>query len=83
MKIERNFRTSSIIDFQSDVGGWPELSSEEPALDTSGDGMPDSWKEEMGLDPEAKEPNGRDLSTAYDNVEVYINSLVENIIQNQ
>lgn len=72
-----------IIDTQSDVGGWPELSSEEPPLDTSGDGMPDSWKEEMGLDPAKNEANGRNLSTAYDDIEVYINSLVENITQNQ
>ncbi|TDN95426.1 hypothetical protein DET49_10121 [Salegentibacter sp. 24] len=72
-----------IIDTQTDVGGWPELLSKEPALDTSGDGMPDSWKEKMGLDPERNNANGRDLSTAYDNVEVYLNSLVENIIQNQ
>lgn len=72
-----------IIDSQSDVGGWPELSSEEPPLDTSGDGMPDEWKEEKGLDPEENNPNARDLSTAYDNVEVYINSLVKDITENQ
>ncbi len=72
-----------IIDTQNDVGGWPELTSEEPPVDTSDDGMPDSWKEEKGLDPEENEANGRDLSTAYDNVEVYINSLVNNITTDQ
>lgn len=78
-----NGSSLGIIDTQSDVSGWPELFSEEPPLDTSGDGMPDSWKEERGLDPGKNEANGRDLSTAYDNVEVYLNSLVEDIIQNQ
>jgi len=34
----------------------------------------------MKLDPNKDQANGRDLSTAYDNVEVYINSLVKDII---
>jgi hypothetical protein len=78
-----NGSTNGIIDTQSDVGGWPELSSAEPPVDTSGDGMPDEWKTEHGLDPAEAEANGRDLSTAYDNVEVYINSLVREIIEDQ
>lgn len=75
--------TNGIIDSQTDVGGWPELGSGDAPIDTSEDGMPDEWKEKMGLDPEKKETNGNDLSTAYDNVEVYINSLVEEITENQ
>lgn len=78
-----NGSTKGIIDTQSDVGGWPELKSEIPPVDTSGDGMPDEWKVENKLDPTKAEANGRDLSTAYDNVEVYINSLVESITANQ
>ncbi len=72
-----------IIDSQNDVGGWPELQSGDPRTDTDGDGMPDEWELENGLDPEAKDHDGRDLSTAYDNVEVYINSLVEEITEQQ
>ena len=30
-----------------------------------------------------KNPNGHDLSTGYENIEVYINSLVNNITENQ
>lgn len=78
-----NGSSKGIIDSQEDVGGWPELNSLEPALDTSGDGMPDDWKLENKLDPEKFEANGRDLSTAYDNVEVYINGLVEHIVEQQ
>lgn len=78
-----NGSTNGIIDTQSDVGGWPQLESTEPPVDTSGDGMPDDWKEENGLDPAKAEANGNDLSTAYDNVEVYINSLVESVTENQ
>jgi len=71
--------TKGIIDSQSDVGGWPELSSTTPPVDSSEDGMPDMWKTAQKLDPEKTETNGNDLSTAYDNVEVYINSLVKEI----
>ena len=78
-----NGSTNGIIDTQSDVGGWPQLESTEAPLDTSGDGMPDDWKIEKGLDPEKNEANGNNLSTGYDNVEVYINSLVESITENQ
>mgnify|MGYP002393222886 CR=1 FL=1 len=72
-----------IIDSQEDVGGWPELESLAPPIDTDGDGMPDAWEIEMKLDPNTANASGRNLSTAYDNIEVYLNSLVKNIIQNQ
>lgn len=76
-----NGSKNGIIDSQADVGGWPELKSEEAPLDTSGDGMPDTWKEAMKLDKDQNNPNGNELSTAYDNVEVYINSLVQDIME--
>ncbi|AUS07047.1 pectate lyase family protein [Pseudotamlana carrageenivorans] len=69
--------TSGIIDSQADVGGWPELKSTEAPVDSSGDGMPDSWKKEMKLDVTKNNPNGHELSTGYENIEVYINSLVD------
>ncbi|MCO6489653.1 MAG: pectate lyase, partial [Phaeodactylibacter sp.] len=75
--------TNGIIDSQDDVGGWPELASAEPPPDSSGDGMPDEWKAANKLDPNEKQANGNDLSTAYDNVEVYINSLVKDIVEGQ
>jgi hypothetical protein len=75
--------TNGIIDSQDDVGGWPLLNSLEPPVDSSGDGMPDEWKISRKLDPVKAETNGKDLSTGYDNVEVYINSIVADIINNQ
>jgi hypothetical protein len=66
-----------IIDSQTAVGGWPELRSTEPPVDTDHDGIPDEWEKAHGLDPKnpadaamAKEPNG------YTNLELYLNSLV-------
>lgn len=78
-----NGSNKGIIDSQNDVGGWPELNSLTPPKDTSGDGMPDDWKVLNKLDPTKYDANGNDLSSAYDNVEVYINSLVKDIIAKQ
>src|SRR5690606_21978945 len=60
-----------IIDSQEDVGGWPQLKQLPPPADADGDGMPDEWEIANNLDPNTANANGRDLSTAYDNIEVY------------
>jgi hypothetical protein len=65
------------------VGGWPSLASLPAPADTDEDGMPDDWEVAMKLDPNKAQINSRDLSTAYDNIEVYINSLVEYITEEQ
>ena len=76
-----NGSVNGIIDSQKDVGGWPELISEQAPDNTSADGIPDEWKSAHHLDSAKAQANGRDLSTAYDNVEVYFNSLVEDIVE--
>ncbi|SFC28130.1 Pectate lyase [Parapedobacter composti] len=73
--------TNGIIDSQDDVGGWPILRAGEYPPNQSGDGIADDWKRAKGLDPAKFQANGRDLSTAYDNLEVYINSLVEEVMK--
>lgn len=78
-----NGSVNGIIDTQSDVGGWPILNSETAPVDTSGDGMPDAWKLEKKLKVTDNNPNGHDLSSGYDNIKVYINSLVSTITENQ
>ena len=78
-----NGSSKGIIDSQCDVGGWPELKSTETPIDTDNDGMPDEWEIKMKLDPDKVNANDRDLSSAYDNIEVYINSLVYEIINGQ
>jgi hypothetical protein len=52
-------------------------------VSTAGDGIPDEWKMARHLDPAKAMANGKDLSTAYDNIEVYINNLVEDITTKQ
>ena len=74
---------NGIIDSQQDVGGWPVLASLAVPIDSDNDGMPDEWETAMKLDPAKADENGRNLSTAYDNIEVYINSLVKQIMADQ
>jgi len=72
-----------IIDSQDDVGGWPVLNSVTAPLDTDGDGMPDEWEKANKLDHTKANAFGRNLSTGYDNIEVYLSSLVKNITESQ
>jgi len=67
---------NGIIDSQADVGGWPELKSSPAPDDTDGDGMPDSWELERGLNPHnaADGPVDSDHD-GYTNVEDFLNSL--------
>jgi len=70
----------SIIDSQNEVGGWPEYRSYGKKQDIDGDGMPDQWEMENGLDPHNPEDrNGDKNGDGYTNLETYINSLVTKI----
>ncbi|RZM18231.1 MAG: pectate lyase, partial [Pedobacter sp.] len=66
-----NGSINGIIDKAADVGGWPFLNTTAATLDTDGDGMPDDWEIVKKLDPKKANANSKDLSTAYDNIEVY------------
>ena len=63
---------------------WPELNSETALADSDNDGMPDEWETAHGLDPK-KAADGKDIDpeTGYTNVEVYLNSLVADITEQQ
>jgi hypothetical protein len=69
-------RTGKIIDDEQDVGGWPDLKSSEPPLDTDHDGMPDDWEKRHNLNPNdpTDGPKDRD-SDGYTNIEEYLNHL--------
>ena len=88
----QNYPKGGLIDSQSDLkpseagsdwSAWPALKSLLKLTDSDNDGMPDEWEIANGLNPEKYDANGRNLSTAYDNIEVYINSLVETITNTQ
>ena len=83
------------LDFINDPEGeqneaypsFPELSSENRPenYDTDGDGMPDEWETANGLNPnDASDANTFTVDTEkgwYSNIEVYLNSIVEDIMK--
>ena len=85
---EVSTRTGRIIDVQGGYahgtayeiskGAWPVLKSLPAAEDRDKDGMPDEWERKNGLNPEnAADANGRKLHEHYDNIEVYLNNLLQ------
>ena len=64
-----------IIDTQTILGAWPTYNSVAAPVDTDHDGMPDTWETAKGLDPKVADNNKHNLSTGYDNLEVYLNSI--------
>ncbi|MFC6998917.1 T9SS type A sorting domain-containing protein [Rufibacter roseus] len=63
-----------IIDSQSDVGGWPVLASLPAPTDTDGDGMPDAWETQYGLNPNNAADGNQDANgDGYTNLEQYLN----------
>lgn len=75
-----NGSTNGLIDTQEDVGGWPELKTEEKPLDSDYDGIPDEWETEFGLDPsnplDAREQT---LVSNHTNLDVYMCYLVRDL----
>lgn len=79
-----NGSVNGLIDTQSAVGGWPLLKSLQAPADSDLDGMPDVWEDANGL--KKNDPADAQLTTVdgkYPNVEVYLNSLVTAITENQ
>jgi hypothetical protein len=78
-RIVNNVRThkGKVIDSQDEVGGWPDLHSIDPPLDSDHDGMPDAWETAQGLNP--RDPTDRNQiqgKNGYTMLENYLNSLI-------
>jgi hypothetical protein len=68
-------RSGRIIDSPSQVGGWPTMAQGTAPSDADGDGMPDSWENAHGLNPNnADDANSDRNSDGFTNIEEYINS---------
>ena len=81
-----------IIDSQDDVipvgesSAWPELVQGVILKDSDNDGMPDEWEKKYGLNPnDASDRNGKtvDEEGTYTNLEMYMNILVQKIVEDQ
>ena len=68
--------TGRQIDSQSQVGGWPQLGSAPAPADTDGDGIPDAWEGEHGLNPSDPSDARATARSGYSNLELYLNGLV-------
>lgn len=72
--------TGSLINTQSQVGGWPDLQSGTRETDTDYDGIPDAWETEFKLDPnDPLDARTTTLVTGFTNLEVYLRHLVRNL----
>jgi len=60
--------------------GWPKLNAGVAKKDTDGDGMPDDWEKAKGLNPNDPADGAADSGNGYTNLELYINSLVQHIM---
>lgn len=79
-----NGSVNGIIDTQTAVGGWPELNSLVAPADSDSDGIPDNWEDAHGLSKNSSaDAQLTTVDGKYPNVEVYINSLVLAITDNQ
>lgn len=68
----------------SDWSAWPTLNSTPAPIDTDQDGMPDAWEDAHGLNKnDATDGALYAAGSGYTNVEVYLNSLVEDITNAQ
>ena len=61
---------------------WPELKSLPAPLDTDGDGVPDEWEKEVGMNPDdPADGNNVHEPTGYTYLEIYLSTLVAPIMQ--
>lgn len=79
-------KMDGIIDLVADQGDYSVVSnSRDASFDTDGDGIPDYWEIANGLNP--SDPADASLYTIdtekgwYTNIEIYLNSLVEDIMK--
>ena len=83
-------KSPGLIDLVSDVNGYTEnnfcTGSREKGFDSDNDGIPDAWETANGLNPnDASDATTYTLDPKgyYTNIEVYANSLVEDIMKKE
>ena len=69
--------TGRIISSEAEVGGWPDLPGGPARTDSDGDGIPDDWETENGLDPSDPADGASDADgDGYTALEDWMNGLV-------
>lgn len=68
--------SGKIINSQDEVGGWPLLKSKRRAAkDSDGDGIPDKWEKQNGLDKKNPADGAAIRADGYSNLEHYLHTL--------
>ena len=71
-------RTGAVINYENDIAGpgrWQTYHSLAPPVDSDGDGIPDYWEEQFGLDKNsAKDSMAVSRGDGYANIEKYFNN---------
>lgn len=75
--------TGRFVNKESEVGGWPELNTFGVKADTDGDGMSDDYEDANGFNKNDPQDGRAYDGSGYTNVEIYLNSLVENAAEPQ
>jgi len=70
-------------DADDNWNAWPVLNSATAPADSDGDGMPDSWETDNGLNPNDASDGRTYADNGYTNLENYLNSLVDHITSEQ
>lgn len=70
-------------DAPADWSAWPVLESKNAPTDTDGDGIPDIYEENHGLNPDDPSDAAAIASNGYSNIENYLNGLVATITNAQ
>lgn len=74
-RVIRQIRTGegTLINSQTDVGGWPVLKRGLLAKDSDRDGMPDYWEKKYSFDPQKATHNDDPDNDGYTNLEEFLN----------
>ena len=65
-----------IVNSQNDAGGFPVLRTAAAPSDTDGDGIPDGWEREKGLNPDDAADGAKLAAGGYSNLELYLDDII-------
>ena len=79
-RLPKDSYKDGIITDPRQMGGYPEYGDWKPWKDSDGDGMPDEWEVENGLNPNDPSDANKDCTgDGYTNIEKYINDIPTNV----
>ncbi|KAM5341237.1 hypothetical protein ACJ41O_015346 [Fusarium nematophilum] len=77
IKQVRSFgKEGALISDEASMGGVGQIASGSAPVDSDGDGIPDAWETQNGLNPKDASDGMKKASNGYTNLENYVNSLV-------